>query len=35
VSAVGQVMRDPVDMTAILARALEMSGYHEKRALRR
>jgi CO/xanthine dehydrogenase Mo-binding subunit len=32
VSAVGQVMRDPVDMTAILARALEMSGYHEKRA---
>ena len=31
VSAVGQVMRDPVDMDAILARALEMSAYHEKR----
>jgi CO/xanthine dehydrogenase Mo-binding subunit len=31
-SAVGQVMRDRVDMDAILARALELSGYHEKRA---
>jgi CO/xanthine dehydrogenase Mo-binding subunit len=31
VSAVGQVMRDDVDMDAILGRALEMSGYHEKR----
>jgi len=31
-SAVGQVMHDPVDMDAILARALELSGYHEKRA---
>jgi CO/xanthine dehydrogenase Mo-binding subunit len=30
-SAVGQVMRDPVDMTAILARALDLSRYHEKR----
>jgi CO/xanthine dehydrogenase Mo-binding subunit len=25
-------MRDPVDMDAILARALELSGYHQKRA---
>ena len=32
VSAVGQVMRDQVDMDAILSRALEISGYHEKRA---
>ena len=32
VSAVGQVMRDPVDMNAILSKALELSGYHEKRA---
>ena len=31
-SAVGQIMRDPVDMDAILARALELSAYHEKRA---
>lgn len=31
-SAVGQVMREPVNMDAILARALELSGYHEKRA---
>ncbi|HXG54235.1 MAG TPA: xanthine dehydrogenase family protein molybdopterin-binding subunit [Vicinamibacterales bacterium] len=30
-SAVGQVMRDPVDMGAILDRALALSGYHEKR----
>lgn len=30
-SAVGQVMRDEVDMVAILARALELSGFHEKR----
>jgi CO/xanthine dehydrogenase Mo-binding subunit len=32
-SAVGQVMRDPVDMSAILDRALALSNYHEKRAL--
>jgi len=31
-SAVGQVMRDPVDMGAILDRALALSNYHEKRA---
>ena len=31
-SAVGQVMKDDVDMDAILARALELSGFHEKRA---
>ena len=31
VSTVGQVMRDPVDMSAILDRALELSDYHEKR----
>jgi CO/xanthine dehydrogenase Mo-binding subunit len=31
-SAVGQVMRDQVDMDAILSRALEISAYHEKRA---
>jgi len=30
-SAVGQMMRDPVDMGAILDRALELSNYHEKR----
>jgi CO/xanthine dehydrogenase Mo-binding subunit len=30
-SAVGQVMGDPVDMAAILDRALELSGFHEKR----
>ena len=32
ISAVGQTMRDPVDMGAILDRALEMSDYHAKRA---
>jgi CO/xanthine dehydrogenase Mo-binding subunit len=32
VSAVGQVMRDQVDMGAILDRALELSDYHAKRA---
>ena len=32
VSAVGQTMRDQVDMGAILDRALEMSDYHQKRA---
>jgi CO/xanthine dehydrogenase Mo-binding subunit len=32
VSAVGQVMRDQVDMGAILDRALELSDYHQKRA---
>lgn len=32
VSAVGQVMRDQVDMGRILSRALELSGYEEKRA---
>jgi CO/xanthine dehydrogenase Mo-binding subunit len=31
-SAVGQVMSQPVDMPALLDRALEISGYHEKRA---
>ena len=31
VSAVGQVMRDPVDMGAILDRALELSDYQAKR----
>ncbi len=31
-SAVGQVMRDPVDVAAILDRALELSAYREKRA---
>ena len=30
-SAVGQVMRDPVDMGAILDRALELSDFREKR----
>ena len=30
-SAVGQVMREPVDMDRLLDRALELSGYHEKR----
>ena len=30
-SAVGQVMRDPVDMSAILARALELSDFEAKR----
>lgn len=32
VSAVGQVMREQVDMEAILRRALELSSYEEKRA---
>ena len=31
-SAVGQVMKEPVDMDAILARALTLAGYDEKRA---
>jgi len=31
-SAVGQVLRDPVDMGALLDRALELSDYHAKRA---
>src|SRR3954468_15277767 len=31
-SAVGQVMREPIDMHALLARALTLSGYHDKRA---
>jgi CO/xanthine dehydrogenase Mo-binding subunit len=31
VTAVGQVLRDPVDMPALLDRALALSGYHEKR----
>ena len=36
ISAVGQVIRDPVNMSAILDRALALSNYHEKRsALRR
>jgi CO/xanthine dehydrogenase Mo-binding subunit len=30
-SAVGQVMRDPVDMVALLDRALALSDYHAKR----
>jgi CO/xanthine dehydrogenase Mo-binding subunit len=29
-SAVGQVMREPVEMGRLLDRALELSGYHEK-----
>lgn len=32
VTAVGQVMKDPIEMGAILDRALALSGYHEKRA---
>jgi CO/xanthine dehydrogenase Mo-binding subunit len=32
ISAVGQVMRDQVDMGAVLDRALTLAGYHEKRA---
>ncbi len=32
-SAVGQVIRDRVDMVAILDRALDLSDYHRKRAL--
>ena len=31
-SAVGQVMRDPIDMRGLLDRALELSGYHAKRS---
>jgi len=31
-SAVGQVMRDPIDMGALLDRALVLSDYHAKRA---
>ena len=31
-SAVGQVMRDPIDMNALLDRALTLSEYHAKRA---
>src|SRR5205823_11420148 len=30
--AVGQTIKEPVDMSALLDRALELSGYHEKRA---
>jgi CO/xanthine dehydrogenase Mo-binding subunit len=32
VTAVGQVMKDPVPMHAVLDRALALSGFHEKRA---
>ena len=31
-SAVGQLMRDPIDMPALLDRALDLSGFHGKRA---
>ena len=31
-SAVGQVLRDPIDMRALLDRALSLSAYHAKRA---
>jgi CO/xanthine dehydrogenase Mo-binding subunit len=31
-SAVGQVIRDPIDMSALLDRALTLSDYHAKRA---
>ena len=31
-SAVGQVIRDPIDMSALLERALTLSDYHAKRA---
>jgi CO/xanthine dehydrogenase Mo-binding subunit len=31
-SAVGQVMREPIDMTALLDRALSIADYHAKRA---
>ena len=31
-SAVGQLMREPVEMDALLDRALELSDYHAKRA---
>jgi CO/xanthine dehydrogenase Mo-binding subunit len=30
-SAVGQVIRDPIDMGALMDRAIEISGYHAKR----
>jgi CO/xanthine dehydrogenase Mo-binding subunit len=30
-SAVGQIIRDPIDMPALLDRALDLSGYHAKR----
>jgi CO/xanthine dehydrogenase Mo-binding subunit len=30
-SAVGQIIRDPIDMSALLDRALEISDYHAKR----
>jgi len=30
-SAVGQVIRDPIDMGALMDRAMEISGYHAKR----
>jgi CO/xanthine dehydrogenase Mo-binding subunit len=32
ISAVGQVMRDPIDMHGLLDRALVLSDYHQKRA---
>jgi CO/xanthine dehydrogenase Mo-binding subunit len=32
-NAVGQVIREPVDMTGLLTRALEVSDFHRKRAL--
>ena len=32
ISAVGQVIRDPVNMNAILDRALALSNYHDKRS---
>ena len=31
-SAVGQTMREPIDMEGLLERALEVSNYHEKRS---
>jgi CO/xanthine dehydrogenase Mo-binding subunit len=31
-SAVGQVMREPIDMSGLLDRALTLSNYHDKRA---
>ena len=31
-SAVGQVIRDPIDMGALMDRAMALSGYHAKRA---
>jgi CO/xanthine dehydrogenase Mo-binding subunit len=33
ITAVGQTMREPIDMEGLLARAFELSNYHEKRAL--